>query len=329
MDIAYLEPSVKQWKHWKWNYNKLTGQEYQRLKKIQDRKRAMYEEWDRLPDWFNPENAKLMNVIFIRDMDEFLAGEVAEIETGLYRNHLQPHKIAVPASEENIARWKHLNAAQRGERDRKRKMETLSDDISQVRLEMKIRRDPETQAVYTYITKRKICRKLLLFKRITVYPEQVQITRLAESILTRGVDGDGEAGSLDMIKEEGSYIISLNLDASYDYKFEFRLNVRYNEVERENKTPFALGEDERDSDVEEEEETVSVDGKKTKKKGENKELRTALKKWRRRKQANLMLDHLVDEKSRYSALYAVSKLDLTLNQTMIDESDVNRQQTVS
>ena len=29
-DPAYLQPHVKKWKHWKWDYNALTSQQYQR-----------------------------------------------------------------------------------------------------------------------------------------------------------------------------------------------------------------------------------------------------------------------------------------------------------
>ena len=105
MDMAFLEPKVKNWKHWKWNYNSLSSQQYQKLKRIRDSKMRMYQKEDQLPYWFNPENPKLLNVIFIRDMDEYLAGQRAEVQVGLYRNWLWPNKIAVPASNENIQRF--------------------------------------------------------------------------------------------------------------------------------------------------------------------------------------------------------------------------------
>ena len=189
----------------------------------------------------------------------------------------------------------------REERDRKLKMEQLANDISQVRLEMKIRRDPENEEIYSYVTKQRICRKLLLLKRITVRPDQININRLAASVLSRGDDED-ETKELEMIKEAGSYIIELDLDNDYEYKFEFRLNVRYNDIERSNKTPFLFEEDDDLSDDEDE---------KKRKKVITKEMRTNLKKWNRGKRANIMLDHLLGKKSRYSDLYDVSKLDLT------------------
>eukprot|EP01084_Bolivina_argentea_P309836 535975_1 len=302
-DMAFLDPTIRVWKHWKWSYNKFSSQQYQKLKKEHDRKQRMYAKEDELPYWYNKDNSKLINVIFIRDMDEFLAGEVVQIETGLYRGWLWPQKIAVPASQENIERWKHLNMEQRIERDRKVKMEEISNDISQVRLEMKLRRDPETDNIYTRITKQRICRKLLLLKRITVKPEQIIITRLATSILTSIKDEN--IGDIDVITESGSYIIKLALDDAYDYQFEFRLNVRHNDIEKDNKTPFSLIDDDDDDDMDEDE----VKRQKMKKK----ELRTNLKKWKRGKQAHQMLDSIVDRSSRYSHLYNVSKLDLTQN----------------
>ena len=205
---------------------------------------------------------------------------------------------------------------QREERDRKMKMEQLSNDISQVRLEMKIRRDPETEEVYSYITKKRICRKLLLLKRITVQPEQIRIRRLAASILTR-TDGDDDAIAVETdpwsIREAGSYTIELELDNDYDYTFEFRLNVRYNDIERDNKTPFSFMDDDKDSD--DDDEVMDDDAKKKRKSAMTKEFRTNLKKWNRGKRANIMLDHLVERKSRYSDLYRVSKLDLTPKQS--------------
>ena len=188
------------------------------------------------------------------------------------------------------------------ERDRKVKMEQLSDDISQVRLEMKVRRDPQSEQVYTVISKRKICRKLLLLKRITVEPEQVQITRLAASIFTSNEDDDMNK-ELDMIRDAGSYIINLQMDTTYDYKFEFRLNVRYIDLAKDHKIPFLFNEEE-DSDLEDEQD-------KKKQSKINKDMKTKLKLWRRGKQANEMLDHLVLHKTRYSDLYKVSKLDLS------------------
>ena len=105
--MAFLEPKVKQWKHWKWNYNSLSSQKYRDLKRIRDSKLRMYQNEDRMPYWFDEENPKLLNVIFIRDMDEYLAGQRAKVQVGLYRNWLWPNKIAVPASNENIQRLVH------------------------------------------------------------------------------------------------------------------------------------------------------------------------------------------------------------------------------
>eukprot|EP01083_Nonionella_stella_P046107 123475_1 len=307
MDMAYLEPHVKKWKHWKWNYNSLTSQQYQKLKQIRDKKQRMYWKEERLPYWFDKHDPKLMKVIFIRDMDEFLAGETATIESGLYRNWLQPHKIAVPASFGNIKRWQHLNMDKRAERDRRIKMEQLSNDITQVRLEMTVRRDPVTDEVYSYITKQRICRKLLLLKRVTLDPQQVEIKKLAVSILTRSED---DTGTLERIDSAGSYTIELLLDEVYDYPFEFRLNVRYNDIERTNKTPYAL--EEEDDSIDDEEDEVKL------KKIVSQELKSNLKQWQRAKHANQMLDHLVLKKSRYSELYEVSQLDLTKPQSQIE-----------
>lgn len=210
----------------------------------------------------------------------------------------------------------------RTERDRKLKMEQLANDISQVRMEMKIRRDPETEEVYSYVTKQRICRKLLLLKRITVSPEQININRLAASVLTRGGDDDDDdmnMRSLEMIRDAGSYVVSLDLDDDYDYKFEFRLNVRYNDIERSNKTPFVF--DEEDADVSDDE-----DDKRKGKRALSNEMRTKLKKWNRGKRANIMLDHLLGTKSRYSDLYNVSKLDLTPQaKTKVSETEQSQQ----
>merc|ERR1712228_85416 len=305
MDMAYLEPHVKKWKHWKWNYNSLTSQQYQKLKKIRDAKLRMYQAWDALPYWFPDQNGRKINVIFIRSMDEFLAGEQATIEIGLYRNWLQPNKIALPATNANIQRWQHLNLDERTERERRQKMEQLSNEISQIRLEMKMRRDPETESVYTYITKQRICRKLLLLKRITVSPEQVVIKRLGVSIMNVE-SGDADDGSLDFIKDAGSYTIEVVLDS--DYKFEFRLNGRYSDIAKSNPTPFAF-DDEEDGDMDDDDDDDDTKAKKKK----SKELKADLKKWQRRKHANQLLDDLVGirRKSRYSELYNVSKTDLT------------------
>ena len=188
-------------------------------------------------------------------------------------------------------------------------METLSRDIAQVRFEMKVRRDPETDEVYSLITKQRIARKLLLSKRITVRSSQIVIRRLTASIFSSAAKeeggGEGGDGTLEVIKEAGSYTVELALDEAYGFQFDFRLNVRYNDIERTNPTPFAAARAE-DDDEDEDEDEVDVKSKKAK----DKEMRTALKKWARAKHANQMLDHLL-RKSRYSALYSVSKLDLT------------------
>lgn len=188
-------------------------------------------------------------------------------------------------------------------------MESLSTDIAQVRFEMKVRRDPETEEVYSYITKPRIARKLLLLKRITVHPSQIVIRRLTASIFSSSSkDEDAEErgdGTLEIIKDAGSYTVELALDETYGFQFEFRLNVRYNDIERSNRTPFSIMADEDDAEDEEEDER-DIKSKKIK----DQEMRTALKKWSRGKHANQMLDHLL-RKSRYSELYSVSKLDLT------------------
>ena len=105
MDDAFLDPQVKKWKHWRWNWNALSSNQYSKLKGMRETKRRMYEKEDELPYWYDTENPKKMNVIFIRDMDEFLAGQITSIETGLYRNWLWPQKIALPASVENVQRY--------------------------------------------------------------------------------------------------------------------------------------------------------------------------------------------------------------------------------
>jgi len=308
MDMAFLEPKVKSWKHWKWNYNSLSPEQYQNLKKIRNEKLKMYEEEDRMPYWFNPEDTNKLHVIFIRDMDEYLAGQRAEVNVGLYRNWLWPNKIAVPASNENVERWQHLNLEKRQQRERQQKMEALSTEIAQVRFEMKVRRDPESEEVYSMITKQRIARKLLLLKRIMINPSQIIIRRLSSSMFSAATNEEDEGergdGTLDVINDAGSYMVQLAVDEAHGFQFEFRLNVRYNDIERENRTPFAMDEAE-DEESDEDEERDSK-GKKVK----DKEMRTALKKWSRAKHANQMLDHLL-RKSRYSALYSVSKLDLT------------------
>ena len=192
---------------------------------------------------------------------------------------------------------------ERMERDRRLKMEQLANEISQVRLEMKMRRDPETESVYTYITKQRICRKLLLLKRITVIPEQIVIKRLGVSIMRSSEEEQSDDGSLEYIKDAGSYTVEVVLDS--DYKFEFRLNGRYNDISKENPTPFAIDDDEDEMDDDDDD----VKAKKVK----SKELKTNLKKWQRQKHANELLDDLVGIKrqSRYSELYNVSKIDLT------------------
>ena len=68
----------------------------------------MYDKEEDLPYWFDKEDPKKINVIFIRNMDEFLAGEIETVSIGLYRLWLQPHKIAVPASHENIERYAYI-----------------------------------------------------------------------------------------------------------------------------------------------------------------------------------------------------------------------------
>ena len=105
MDDGFLDPQVKKWKHWRWNWNALSSNQYSKLKGMRETKRRMYEKEDELPYWYDIENPKKMNVIFIRDMDEFLAGQITSIETGLYRNWLWPQKIALPASVENVQRY--------------------------------------------------------------------------------------------------------------------------------------------------------------------------------------------------------------------------------
>eukprot|EP01084_Bolivina_argentea_P106716 190914_1 len=74
MDPAYLQPHVKKWKHWKWNW--LPSPHYSKLKQIRDRKKAMYDKEEELPYWYDTEDQQKLNVIFIRDMDEFLAGKL-------------------------------------------------------------------------------------------------------------------------------------------------------------------------------------------------------------------------------------------------------------
>merc|ERR1712013_930957 len=190
----------------------------------------------------------------------------------------------------------------------------FSDEMASVRLEMKVRRDPETGEVYTAISKGKICRKLLLLKRINVRPEQIRIRRLAQSLLTQSQSANEteSANDLSSIVDAGTYSVSLLLDEDYGYAFEFRLNVRHNEIARSNATPFAAVEGEHadaDGDDDDDDDDAEADAKS--KKMEAQELRSKLKKWSRAKHANEMLDRLVHSKSRYSHLYNISKLDLT------------------
>ena len=91
--------------------NSLTSTQYQNLRKIRERKLKMYQGEDTLPYWFDDKEGRKLNVIFIRNMDEYLAGETALIETGMYRNWLQPNKIAVPATIENIQRSDTANVS--------------------------------------------------------------------------------------------------------------------------------------------------------------------------------------------------------------------------
>lgn len=148
-------------------------------------------------------------------------------------------------------------------------------------------------------------------------PEQIVIRRLGVSIMktpaTDSADGDGGDGSLEMIKEAGSYTVEVVLDSDPDYKFEFRLNGRYNDVARHVRIPFALDEEEDADEMDDEDEDNAGKTGKAKTQKKSKEMKTELKKWRRQKHANELLDEIVGikRKSRYSELYTVSKIDLT------------------
>ena len=49
------------------------------------------------------ENDEEISVIFIQNMDEFIAGEEKSVAVALYRNWLYSHKTALAATQANIA----------------------------------------------------------------------------------------------------------------------------------------------------------------------------------------------------------------------------------
>ena len=212
---------------------------------LMKRKRALREKErhnNRLPSWYHGKNDKEISVIFIQNMDEFIAGEEKSVPVGLYRNWLYPHKIALAATQANIAKYSHLNSDLRQRIHNMKEMKQLSDDITKYRMEMRLKKDPNTNEIYTKITKEKIARRLLIYKSILIkdYMSNIRIMD-NKNVL--------EANELEYIDNEGSYTIKIllgndNSDSgsdnnNSDLKFEFRLNARSIFVSKETKNkPF-------------------------------------------------------------------------------------------
>ncbi|ETO09754.1 ribosomal protein L9 [Reticulomyxa filosa] len=167
------------YKHYQWR--PLVVNKLRPLLEDRNRRRKNFKEAFKLPEHYEDKysatrSRKKLKVIFLHNMDSFIAGEVVTVPEGLYRHWLWPEKIALPATSVNVARFGHLNANLREERERAQKMVEMSQDLAKFRLEFKVRLD-EKDDCYTHITKQRIWRELLLKKKISLEDpiKQIQI----------------------------------------------------------------------------------------------------------------------------------------------------------